>query len=144
MSTTTDTNVHGPIDYLLIEFPEDRLTGETAKALLDLIERGLVRLYDLMVIMKHHDGSVEAIELGEATGGFAYFAGARSGLLGNDDLDEAAAAMRPGTVAALLVYENVWAIPFVAAARNSGGELIASGRIPAPEVIAALEALETD
>jgi hypothetical protein len=140
----TETEVHGPIDFVLIEFPRDRLTGEASKALLDLVERGVIRLYDLMVISKNEDGSVEALELTDSpeTGGFAYFAGARSGLLGNDDLREAASAMEPGTVAALIVYENTWAIPFVAAARNSGGELIASARIPATDVMDALEALE--
>ena|SRR5215468_3604660 len=145
MSTTeATTEVHGPIDFLLIEFPADRLTGEASQALMDLVERGVIRLYDLMVISKHEDGFVEALELTdpEGVGGFSYFAGARSGLLGNDELSEAAAAMGPGTVAALIVYENSWAVPFVAAARNSGGEVIASARIPATEVMAALEILE--
>lgn len=139
--TTVATDVHGPIDFVLIEFPGDRLTGEASKALVDLVERGIIRLYDLMIIQKHDDGRVEALEITdpEGAGGFVYFAGARSGLLGNDDLDQAADAMEPGTVAALIVYENVWAIPFVAAARNSGGELIASARIPATDVMAALE-----
>jgi len=140
----TATDVHGPIDFVLIEFPQDRLTGEAGQALMDLVERGVIRLYDLMVISKSHDGSVEALELSDPAGvdGFAYFAGARSGLLGDEDLRVAAAAMEPGTVAALIVYENSWAIPFVAAARNSGGELIASARIPAGDVMDALEALE--
>lgn len=142
--STTATEVHGPIDFVLIEFPGDKLTGEAAPALMDLVERGVIRLYDLMVISKHDDGSVEALELQDPTGagGFSYFAGARSGLLGDDDLREAAEAMEPGTVAALIVYENSWAIPFVRAARNSGGEVIASARIPAQDVMDALEALE--
>lgn len=145
MSTTeTTTEVHGPIDFLLIEFPAERLTGEASQALMDLVERGTIRLYDLMVIHKHEDGFVEALELTDPAGvdGFAYFAGARSGLLGDDEVSEAAEAMEPGTVAALIVYENTWAIPFVAAARNSGGEVIASARIPATEVMAAIEKLE--
>ncbi|HLN77758.1 MAG TPA: DUF6325 family protein [Nocardioidaceae bacterium] len=142
--STTATEVHGPVDFVLIEFHADKLTGEAAPALMDLVDRGIIRLYDLMVISKHDDGSVEALELQDPAGvdGFSYFAGARSGLLGDDDLREAAEAMEPGTVAALIVYENSWAIPFVAAARNSGGELIASARIPATDVMAALEALE--
>lgn len=143
--TTTATDVHGPIDFALIEFPRDKLTGEASQALMDLVQRGTIRLYDLMVIAKNEDGSVEMLELTDPTseaGGFSYFAGARSGLLGDDDLDEAAGAMESNTVAALIVYENTWAIPFVAAARNSGGELIASARIPAPDVMAALDALE--
>jgi hypothetical protein len=143
--TTTTTDVHGPVDFVLLEFPRDRLTGEASRALIDLVERGIVRIYDLIVISKDSDGTASMLELtdlGPGAGGFAYFAGARSGLLGDEDMQEAAAAMTPGTVAALIVYENSWAIPFVAAARNSGGELIASARIPAPDVMAAVEALE--
>jgi dihydroorotase-like cyclic amidohydrolase len=144
--TTTTTDVHGPVDFVLLEFPRDGLTGEAGQALMDLVERGVVRLYDLMVISKDSEGAVEVLELtdpGSGAGGFAYFAGARSGLLGDEDMQEAAGAMEPNTVAALIVYENSWAIPFVAAARNSGGELIASARIPATEVMAAVEALDT-
>ena len=139
--TTTTNDVHGPVDFVLLEFPRHRLSGEAGKALLDLVERGVIRLYDLMVIGKDDDGTVELLELGD-TGGFATFAGARSGLLSDDDMREAAAAMAPGTVAALIVYENSWAIPFVAAARNSGGDVIASARIPAADVMKALEELE--
>jgi hypothetical protein len=136
---------HGPIDFVLIEFPTDRLTGEAAPALVDLVERGVIRLLDLLVISKGADGSVEGLELTDPTsagGSFEYFAGAQTGLLGDDDVAEAAAAMEPGTVAALIVYENLWAAPFVQAVRNSGGELIASARIPADDVIAAIDALE--
>ena len=146
--TSTTTDVHGPIDFVLIEFPADQLTGEAAPALIDLVDRGIIRVYDLMVISKGLDGSIEALELtnpaGGAPPGFEYFAGARSELLGDDDMREAAEAMTPGTVAALIVYENTWAIPFVGAVRNSGGELVASARIPAPDVMAALDALESN
>jgi hypothetical protein len=147
MTSTAPSTVHGPIDYVLIEFPQEQLTGEAAPALVDLVESGVIRLFDLLVLSKNQDGSVEALELtdpGHEGGGFSYFAGARSGMLGDEDMQEAAAAMTPGTVAALIVYENTWAVPFVSAVRNSGGELIASQRIPAPEVMAALEALESD
>jgi Family of unknown function (DUF6325) len=142
--STTATDVHGPIDFVLLEFPGDKLTGKAAPALMDLVERGVIRLYDLLVISKSADGAVEALELTDPDGldGFTYFAGARSGLLGDDDVREAAGAMKPGTVAALIVYENTWAVPFVAAARDSGGELIASARIPAADVMAALDTLE--
>jgi hypothetical protein len=146
VSVMTAADVHGPIDFLLLEFPGDRLTGSTARALMDLIERGTVRVYDLMVIGKRRDGSVYQVDLqdpsAEQLGGFIEFAGARSGLLGEDDVREAAGAMRTDTVAALVVYENTWAIPFVAAARENGGEVIASARIPATDVMDALEALE--
>jgi hypothetical protein len=141
----TSTDVHGPIDFVLLEFPRDRLRGDAARALVDLIEQGVVRVYDLMVISKNEDGTVEVLELGESASGtdtFAYFADARSGLLGDDDAEEAAGAMEPNTVAALIVYENTWAIPFVAAVRDSGGELVASARIPAADVMATLDALE--
>jgi hypothetical protein len=143
---TTHGDVYGPIDFVLLEFPVDRLTGEAASALLDLVESGTIRLYDLMVIRKDADGSVAALELSDTSLaddlGLGRFAGARSGLLGDDDLAEAAAAMEPNTLAALIVYENSWAIPFVRAARNSGGEVIASARIPAQDIMDALEALE--
>ena len=143
--TTTTTDVHGPIDFVLLEFPRDRLTGEAAQALADLIESGTVRLYDLLLISKDQDGSVDVLELTDPAlgGGFASFAGARSGLLGDDDVQDAAGALEPNTLAALIVYENAWAIPFVAAARNSGGELVASARIPASDVTATLDVLET-
>lgn len=149
---TTDTtpstanSLHGPIDFVLLEFPSDRLTGEAGPALLDLVERGVIRLFDLLVLRKDENGSVDVLELTDPlaeTGGFSYFAGAASGMLGDDDVREAAQAMTPGTVAALIVYENSWAIPFVAAARSSGGEVIASARIPASDVMDALEALES-
>ena len=145
MSTTSETEAHGPVDFALLEFPRDRLTGEAAQALMDLVEAGTIRLFDLLVISKDTDGGVEVLELTDPGGpaaGFSYFAGARSGLLGDEDVQEASAAMDPDTVAALLVYENTWAAPFVAAARRSGGELIASARIPATDIMAAVESLE--
>lgn len=137
--------VYGPIDFLLIEFPADRLTGRVAPAVADLVEAGTIRLYDVMIISKAQDGSVSALAMEDAGGetGFEYFAGASTGLLGDDDLRSAAEALKPGTVAALLVYENTWAIPFVAAARESGGEVVASARIPASDLLAALDAVES-
>ena len=116
--TSTTTEVHGPVDFVLIEFPADRLTGEAGPALVDLVERGLIRLYDLTVISKAEDGSVVVLELTDplvGDGGFSYFAGAQTGLIGDDDVRESAEAMTPGTVAALIVYENTWAVPFVGA-----------------------------
>lgn len=144
----SDVDVHGPIDFVLIEFPGDRLTGEAADALLDLVDRGIVRIYDLLAIRKDEDGTFSGIDITDLStdtlGGFAAFSGARSGLLGDDDLAQAADAMKPGTVAALIVYENAWAIPFVAAARDAGGQLVASARIPAQDVMDALDALEAE
>ncbi|HSK96048.1 MAG TPA: DUF6325 family protein [Euzebyales bacterium] len=142
----SDVDVHGPIDYLVLEFPGDRLTGRAAEALFDLVDRGIVRVYDQLVIRKDDDGAVSGIEINDLSadelGGFTAFAGARSGLLGGEDLELAADVMKPGTVAALLIYENTWAIPFVAAARASGGQVVASARVPAQDVMDALDAVE--
>jgi hypothetical protein len=141
----TTADVHGPIDFVLIEFSEDRLTGGAAQALLDLVDKGIVALYDVMVVGKDTDGNVYAVDLADGVdqlGGFADLAWVRSGLLTEDDMREAAGTMEPGTLAVLIVYENTWAIPFIAAAKNSGGELIAGARIPAQDVMDALESLE--
>jgi hypothetical protein len=142
------TDVHGPIDFVLLEFPLDqKRTGKTAAALLDLIQRRVVWVYDLVLIAKDKDGSVAGIELTEESSdgleGFASLASVRSGLLDDDDIAEAASAMNTNTVAALIVYENLWAIPFVAAAREVGGEMIASSRIPAQDIMAALDEIES-
>lgn len=145
MTTTPETEAHGPVDFVLLEFPVEGLTGRASEEMVKLIEQGVIRLYDLLVVMKTEDGTVEVLELTDPNGpaaSFSYFDGARSGLLGDDDIAEATAAILPGTVAALIVYENTWAAPFVAAVRESGGELVASTRIPAPDVMEALDALE--
>ena len=144
--TTPLDDVHGPIDFLLLEFSADKMDGAAAAALFDLVERGIVRIYDLLVIAKDPDGTFSGVDItnlsSDALGGFVAFAGARSGLLGDDDLAEAGEAMAPGTVAALIVYENSWAIPFVAAARGAGAEVVASARIPANVVMDVLDELD--
>ncbi len=145
MTTAATTDVHGPVDFLLLEFPRGGLTGEVGPALRDLVEQGTVRIYDLTVISKDGDGAVEVLELTDpasGVGSFSWFAGARSGLISDSDMAEAAGAMEPDTVAALIIYENSWAAPFVAAAQGSGGQVIASQRIPATDVAEALDALE--
>ncbi|MGW7680724.1 DUF6325 family protein [Kribbella sp. NPDC054772] len=142
----SDVEVHGPIDYVLLEFTGNKLTGRAAEEVVSLVERGIVQVYDVMLVGKNSDGTVYGVDLAEATGeagSFAALGGARSGILADDDLAEAANAMRPGTLAALIVYENTWAIPFIAAALESGGELVAGGRIPAEDVMEALDALES-
>jgi hypothetical protein len=136
-------DAHGPIDFVLLEFPGDRLTGRAGEELLKLVEAGTIHLLDLLVVGKSPDGDVFLLDLSEDAGGFTLLTGARSGLLGDDDVAEAAAAIEPGRVAALIVYENAWAVPFVAAARESGGELVASARIPAVDVMRALDDLES-
>ncbi len=137
--------VHGPVDFVLLEFSGDRLTGRAAQEVLDLVDRGIIALYDVSVVGRTAEGEVYAVDLAESAarlGDFEGLAWARTGLLSDDDVAEAAKALRPGTLAALLVYENTWAIPFVAAAREAGGELVAGARIPAQDVMDALDALE--
>ena len=142
---TDEINEMGPIDYLIVEWPGRQPTGEALPHLIDLVDRGLIRILDLAFIAKGEDGSVAALEiadLGEEIDAFAAFEGASSGLLGDDDVAEAGNALEPGTSAALLVFENRWAAPFAAAVRRSGGQLVASGRIPVQDVLAALDAAE--
>ena len=137
------SNVAGPIDFLLLEFDPAKTDGSVAAALLDLVDRGIVALYDFLVISRGHDGTVAAMDISaNELGGFSVFAGARSGLVGEDDIAEAGAALEPGRAAALFVYENTWAIPFIAAARAADAEVVASARIPADVVIATLDALD--
>ena len=135
----------GPIDYLVVEFPGNRMTGEGWPLLVDLVDRGIIRLLDLVFIRKDEDGSVIALsieDLGADGVDLSIFEGASSGLLGDDDLAEAANAIEPGCSAGLLVYENTWAGPFASAMRRSGGQLVAFGRIPVQAVLAALDATE--
>lgn len=137
----------GPIDYLLVEWPGRQPNGEVAPHLVDLVDRGLIRILDLAFVAKDEDGTVAGLELSDLGDGAAeleVFEGASSGLLSDDDLTEAAAALEAGTSAALLVFENTWAAPFAAAVRRSGGQLVASGRIPVEDVLAALDAAEAN
>jgi Family of unknown function (DUF6325) len=138
----------GPVDYLVVAFPTDRMTGEAFPQLIDLVDRGIIRILDLVFLRKDEDGSVttltqvdlERMKVLEAL----LFEGAASGLLGTDDVAEAAGALEPGTAAAVLVYENVWATPFASALRRSGGQLVASGHIPVQALIPVLDALESE
>ena len=134
----------GPIDYMVLEWSGDQpVTGEVMPLLLDLVDRGLIRILDLAFLSKDNDGSVSALDFAElADEALAEFEGASSGLLGQDDLEEAAAALEPGTVAGVLVWENRWAAPIAVALRRSGGQLVASGRIPTQAILAALDASE--
>jgi uncharacterized membrane protein len=137
----------GPIDYILVEWPGRQPKGEVAPHLVDLVERGLIRIIDLALITKGEDGSIAGIELEDLGDGaleLSVFEGASSGLISDDDLAEAGNALEPGTSAALLVFENSWAAPFAAAVRRSGGELVASGRIPVEAIEAALDAAESN
>jgi hypothetical protein len=137
----------GPIDYVVIEFPNERLSGEAFPLLVDLVDRGLIRIIDLTFVRKELDGSVVGMTLADFDQDgqldLAVFEGASSGLLDQDDVDEASSVLEPGTSAGILVWENVWAAPFAAAVRRSGGQLVASGRIPVQALLASLEAAES-
>jgi Family of unknown function (DUF6325) len=136
----------GPIDYVVLEWPKQQPTGEAAPLILDAVDRGIIRILDIALLAKDSDGSVATLELGSLDGGdgidFSAFEGASSGLIGEDDLEEAAALLEPGTSAAVLVWENRWAAPIATALRRSGGQLVASGRIPVQGILAALDAIE--
>lgn len=135
----------GPIDYILVEWPGRQPNGEVAPHLVDLVERGLIRILDLVFIAKDEEGNVAGLEISELAGEVAelsVFEGASSGLLSDEDVDEAGDVLEPGTSAALLVFENAWAAPFATAVRRSGGQLVASGRIPVQALLAALDAAE--
>ena len=142
-----DLNEMGPIDYILVEWPGRQPNGEVAPHLVDLVDRGLIRILDLVFVAKDEDGTVRGLEIADVGGEVAelsIFEGASSGLLSEDDIEEAGGVMEPGTSAALLVFENTWAAPFATAVRRSGGQLAASGRIPVQAVLAALDAAEAN
>ena len=147
MSTQTEVAAEldqlGPIDYLVVEFPRDRVSGQALPLLLDLVDRGIIRILDFVFVRKGEDNTVttlstidlERMQLIEA----AMFDGASSGLLSSDDLQEAAKALEPGAAAGILVYENRWAAPFASALRHSGAQLVANGRIAIQDLLAALD-----
>jgi hypothetical protein len=142
----TNDEALGPIDFLLLELDPGHMDGSIAAALMDLVDRGIVTILDLLVIRKDADGSVSGIDINglsaDALGGFAAFAGARSGLLGDDDIAEAGVALEPARAAALLVYENTWARGFVGAALAARAQVVASTRLTAQAVNDALDALD--
>ena len=141
-----ELDMMGPVDYLVVEFPDARVPGDVLQRILDLVDRGTVRILDLAFIRKEADGSVTGLEIADLDGDgeldLRVLEGATSGLVADDDLNEAAAAIEPGTAAAIVLYENLWAIPFVSALRRAGAELVASGRIPVAALLDALDAGE--
>ena len=145
-SETDGEDVLGPIQYVLVEFPGSRFNGSIAPALADLVERGLIRILELMVVRKDEDGTVSAFDLldleGDEVGDLAALAAGTLGLVLEEDVLAAAEALEPGTTAGLLVWEDLWALPLAMAIRGSGGELVAAGRIPVQDLIEALEAVE--
>ncbi|MEV6396922.1 DUF6325 family protein [Streptomyces sp. NPDC051907] len=133
----------GPVDYIVVEFPGNRMTGEGLPLLVDLVDRGIIRILDLVFIRKDEDGSVAAVELQDFgdEAGLAVFEGASSGLLDQSDVADAGVALEPGNSAGIIVYENTWAAPFARALRRGGAQLVAAGRIPVPALLASLDAL---
>ena len=137
----------GPIDIAVIGYPPGSpMTGDAMPLLIDLVERGIVRVLDVMFVMKDEDGAYAGFEARDlddkGVGEFAVFDGASSGLLGEEDVAEAAGVLEPGSGAVLIVYENRWAAPFIGAVRRNGGIPLAFERIPAAQVVEALDALE--
>lgn len=144
--TSDQLDEMGPIDYVVLEWPGRQPEGEAMPALLELVDRGIIRILDLAFVRKEQDGTVVGLDL-SAMGGdpqLTVFEGASSGLLGHDDYQEAGAAIEPGCSAALLVYENTWAAPLASALRRSGAQLVANGRIPVNAIISTLDQLEEE
>ena len=136
----------GPVDYLVVEFPAgaSNFTGEMAKELLALVDSGTIRVIDVLILTKNEDGTVEAKELSdiEELGPLEAVEAQLAELLAAEDVENLAAAMEPGSTAGVLIWENLWAAPFASAARRSGGQLIANGRIPIQAIISSIEADE--
>lgn len=134
----------GPVDWLVVEFPGSHFKGEIAPALDDLVEAGTIRVLDLVLIKKADDGSVDFFELSDLDeselGSIVAYETELATLLGAQDVEAVAAAVEPGSSAALLVWENTWAAPFASAVRRAGGQLVANGRIPVQAILAAIEA----
>ena len=141
-----ETDALGPISYLIVEFPGNRMTGEGFANLLDLVDRGVIRILDLMFVKRESDGSMRTLELQDidhdGTFDLAVFAGASSGLLAESDLSDAASVIEPGSSGGVLIFENRWATPFVQALRRGEAQLVAAGYIPQTDLVAALDAVE--
>jgi hypothetical protein len=144
---TDDAPDLGPIDYLVMEFATERMTGESLPILRDLAAAGTIRILDLAFVRKEADGTVASLTIAELDADedldLTVFEGAGSGLVDRDDLDEAGRVLEPGRAAVLVVYENSWAGPLVGALRRSGAQVVAGGRIPHEELLDALAATET-
>ena len=142
--TNTALDELGPVDYAIIEFPADtaNFTGEMAEALLGLVDSGIIRVIDILILVKDDDGGVEAMELSDVDdlGPLQALEAELAELLAADDVIHLAAAMDPGSTAGVIIFENLWAAPFASAVRHSGGRLIADGRIPIQAIIASIEA----
>ena len=142
--TVTPLDELGPVDYVVVEFPAgtQNFTGEMADELVALVEAGTIRVIDVLILSKNADGTVDAAELSDIPelGVLEAIEAELAELLAAEDVEKLAAAMDPGSVAGVLIYENLWAAPFASAARRAGGQLIADGRIPIQAIIASIEA----
>ena len=143
----TDIQEMGAIDWLLLEAHDKEITGELVPSLLDLVDRRLIRIIDALILVNQGEGDIDVLTTAELdraqVGDLGELAGASSGLLSDDDGAEAAALMQPGSIGLLIVYENLWSLPFATAARRAGGRLIAQGHIPTQAVLAALDDLDS-
>jgi hypothetical protein len=141
--TTESVDELGPVDWIVVEFPGSRFKGEIIPELEDLVERGIVRILDLLILKKDDDGNLEAFELSDLDdselGSLRSYETELAMLLSEDDVHAVAAAVEPGSTAAVLVWENSWAAPFASAVRRAGGLLVASGRIPIQALLAVIE-----
>jgi hypothetical protein len=138
----------GPVDWIVVEFPGSKFNGEIAPTIRDLVQRGLIRVLDLLILKKDADGSLEAFEISDLdpseVGDLRSYEAQLAMLLSEDDVTAVANAVEPGSSAAVLVWENLWAAPFASAVRRTGGQLVASGRIPIQAILAAIEADDED
>jgi uncharacterized membrane protein len=132
----------GPIDYLIVEWPDQQPNGEALPHLIDLVDRGLVRIIDLAFIAKAEDGTVAVLNIDELGADFAVFEGASSQLLDEGDISEAGSAIEPGTSAAVLLWENLWAAPLAGALRGNGAQVVARGAVPLDALAETLEAAQ--
>jgi len=142
-----DTTELGPISYLIVEFPGNKMTGEGLDVLVDLVDRGIVRVLDLLFVARDDDGSTRMIELSDIDNDgeldIAVFEGASSGILDESDMADAASVIEPGSSAGVLIFENRWAVPFTQALRRGGAQLVAAGYIPHDDLAASLDATDS-
>jgi hypothetical protein len=137
----------GPVDIVVIAYPADApMTGEAVPILMDLVERGIIRVLDVLFVMQNEDGTFSGFEAtdleSDRIGDLKVFEGASSGLLGEDDVSAASEALEPGSAAVMIVYENRWAAPFAAAVRRNGGIVVDNQRIPVQDLMDALDAAD--
>ncbi len=147
LSETVEETPYGPVDYVVIEFPEAKFSGEGLPILLDLVARGVIRVLDAVAIKANDDGtfvSLSVEDLDQTGGAWELVSGWGTDVLSQDDFDEVGAILAPGSAAAIIVYENTWAGPFAAAMLKAGGRVVAFDRIPVVDVIAAVEAAEAN